>query len=334
MNINGGTLEVTGDYEITSLGRLFMEKEEDKVKVGGNFLISNHKNWGYHNILSAGVMEIQGDFIQKIYTDEYGTGYADNFNASGTHTVILNGSDVQTISFVSTSSYFNNLKLVKDKKTGYIFSTDNCWNTLYLNTNVKQVVVQSVKDSLQQGGSLIFTAVVEGILNPDQSVIWSLKGNTSKDTTLSENGLLTVGEKEQAEVLEIIATSVQDTTKVGIVKVTVEEASETLDSVEMIYTTLGTDTGAVETMWSAEHSLIGDYDKEEIKSSLSKNVGQSEVVAVTNSLVDSNQNEYYYEATIWSLENGVIAEIDSTSFVPEDFRVDKEEVTILYRTVE
>ena len=35
-----------------------------------------------------------------------------------------------------------------------------------------------------------------------------------------------------------------------------------------------------------------------------------------------------------SLENGVIAEVEEGNFVPEDFRVNKEDITFLYRVLE
>lgn len=52
------------------------------------------------------------------------------------------------------------------------------------------------------------TVTGKGTFSPD--VIWRLVGNDSSNTTLSNTGLLTIGEDEHAEFLEVIAASVAD----------------------------------------------------------------------------------------------------------------------------
>ena len=50
--------------------------------------------------------------------------------------------------------------------------------------------------------------------------IWSITGNTSSATTMSENGLLTVAPDESTNIT-VTATSTYDTTKSGTASVTV-----------------------------------------------------------------------------------------------------------------
>lgn len=70
--------------------------------------------------------------------------------------------------------------------------------------NVELSVGNIVNSTIQH------TATVngKGVFSPD--VTWLLLGNTSEYTTLSDEGLLTIGSDEKAETLEVIATSVED----------------------------------------------------------------------------------------------------------------------------
>lgn len=104
MNVNGGTIEVSGDYRlqrrnidsvgneqwIYSDGILQMTEEADHVKVGGSFVMQSRQDHG--DKLTSGMLEVAGDFSQyKAY--ENSNNY--NFHASGKHKVILNGNCLQ-----------------------------------------------------------------------------------------------------------------------------------------------------------------------------------------------------------------------------------------------
>ena len=223
MYINKGELEVTGDYRLqtysynqtydkmdfsSSSGYIVMDSVKESIKVKGNFITQSSAQYSNSsNIFSAGTMEIGGDFKQLL-------GYFYNFNCEGTHTVVLNGlNNTQKISFDDTSSQFNNLKLTKDKDTGYIFNPDNCWNNLYLDTDVKSVSIISDIKFLKPMDIYTLYAKVEGINKPSQEVVWQLTGNTDYDTTIDSYGIVTVGEDEKAEKITITATSVADDSK-------------------------------------------------------------------------------------------------------------------------
>lgn len=89
-----------------------MQNDEDYILVNGNMYVYSY----YRNTLTAGTIELKGDFTQK-------TGYySDNFCPSGTHKMLLSGDSLQTVSFASTSSRFNVVEIIKPLETGYVFS--------------------------------------------------------------------------------------------------------------------------------------------------------------------------------------------------------------------
>ena len=159
ININGGTLEVQGDYTITS-GYLKMTNAKDKVIVNGNFTtksISNHTG-----ILTDGTMEIKGNFNQIGKEVYYGY---DNFNCSKNHKVIFNGTGKQIIHFDSTSSgfakvNFKNSNIEFDNNIrGWTLQEDTVIDN-NLNLNLDSDInlnghKLTVKGSLQQGGGTI-----------------------------------------------------------------------------------------------------------------------------------------------------------------------------------
>ena len=242
--IDGGELDVTGDYYLASdrgidndgnewvnnsSGILKMVKEEDVVKVDGNFLTSSENN--HTGQLTAGTLYIKGNFKQKGTSNS--SYKKQNFNATGTHTVVLDGEGVQNVSFDSSQSKFNNLYLTKEKDTGYTFSPDNCWNKLYINTAVSEVQISPTDISLEKGDSLQLKAKVLGINKPSQKVEWSVEGSQSEGTEISENGLLKIALRENAQTLTVKTVSVEDNSKFATVKVKVLPATVTVDQVKI-----------------------------------------------------------------------------------------------------
>ena len=247
MYIDGGTLEVNGNYRIQSYeknsvtdemeysnssGYLNMSKANDLVKINGSFYtqsICGETDRIYstqpRNSLTAGTMEISGDFKQITGVDagNYNAKTSNNFVCKDTHTVILNGNNIQTIHFDNTNSYFNNLKLTKDKEKGYTFDPDNCWKKLYLNTDVESVVIMYIKNTLKQGEAMQLVSNVNGINLPSQKVIWKISGNTDSKTAISDKGILSVSLNEKAKQITVTATSVADNTKSASVSIAIEE---------------------------------------------------------------------------------------------------------------
>jgi len=122
-----GPLVVEGDYRIQNVtldgfssGFLKMTTAADYVQVKGDFVMDSKES--HHSHLSAGILEVWGDFTQKSSFDsEF---YPANFNASGTHKVVLSGSAQQIVSFEDPNySRFNILEIRNNVPGRVIFST-------------------------------------------------------------------------------------------------------------------------------------------------------------------------------------------------------------------
>jgi len=84
-----------------------------------------------------------------------------------------------------------------------------------ISVKVSPAQVTVVRDTRRQ-----FTAEVTVTGNAPQTVIWSVTGNTSSQTTISQDGTLYVGRDEKSDArLTITATSTFDGTKSGTARV-------------------------------------------------------------------------------------------------------------------
>ena len=117
MYVHGGQVIVTGNYRIqtknadgtysNSYGILVMTNAADYVQVGGGFVTQSY--YSHNTYLTAGTLEVKGDFTQKLFDSSSGH---TNFNASGSHKVVLSGTSLQTVYFESPDySRFNILEL-------------------------------------------------------------------------------------------------------------------------------------------------------------------------------------------------------------------------------
>ena len=145
----------------------------------------------------------------------------------------MSGDEIQHITFDSTQSQFNNLKLTGDKDTDYVFSRDVCWNHLYYNTDVSAVTVYPKDKVLTKGTLWKFTATVSGINKPSQDVIWSVDNAMGEHTQITEDGILTVDLHETADALEVKAVSKLDPQYSGSVTVTLQNAIPVVEWVQI-----------------------------------------------------------------------------------------------------
>ena len=134
LNINEGQLVVSGDYKIDNNGsnpyaNLQMTNDADYILVQGDFLTNSYND--HSSLLTAGILEIKGNFTQRAYYNYFYPQYMRNFKAGGTHKVILSGSSLQTVDFrYPDYSRFNILVITKPLDTGYSFNVKPIWNTL------------------------------------------------------------------------------------------------------------------------------------------------------------------------------------------------------------
>ena len=133
IHVNGGKLVVEKDYRIQSKneteksvtygksnGILLMDKEEDHVKVKGDFVQGSIVN--HSTKLTAGTLEIKGNFTQTSYVSQ------SNFAATGTHKVLLSGNKKQEVNFAnvgSDHSYFANLEIANESEEGVVFGSND-----------------------------------------------------------------------------------------------------------------------------------------------------------------------------------------------------------------
>ena len=179
--VNGGELDVQGDYRVQALngenytvspGTLTMTDDSDTVKVGGDFIMQSTKS--HNGLLSAGTLEIAGNLTQLSGGSSY------NFCTSGTHTVVLNGSEKQTISIYDNGKNYSRITNLKIKNTStegmdvakYVYILGKLYNTDSVVTN---------------SSNLYITATTEF---PDNK--WNLDANFVEQMTVPE-GLIIGG---------------------------------------------------------------------------------------------------------------------------------------------
>lgn len=132
LNVNKGKLYIGGDFNLKRTnysygdGYLTMQNAEDYILVNGNMNILSRYNY---SALTAGTIEIKGDFTHNYYHNSY----QNNFHCGGSHKVVFSGEKLQTVSFASTQSQFNILEITKPFDVGYVFSDNAQWNELVEN---------------------------------------------------------------------------------------------------------------------------------------------------------------------------------------------------------
>ncbi len=102
---------------------------------------------------------------------------------------------------------------------------------------VSNVIIDPCENvAVNVGGEKEFIATVEGIAE-DKSVKWSIVGNTSAYTTISEEGKLTVAVDEKAPTISVIAVSNADPSKSALVKVRIAPEDEDIPEIISVMVT-------------------------------------------------------------------------------------------------
>lgn len=92
------------------------------------------------------------------------------------------------------------------------FGTGNCYVPVYENGQIKGVTISPENTSVPKGGQRQFTATVTGYGDFDKSVTWEIYGGcSSAGTSLSQDGVLTVGIDETEKTMGVRAKSKGDT---------------------------------------------------------------------------------------------------------------------------
>ena len=126
------------------------------------------------------------------------------------------------------SVYFYPATVTKDNVRNYYKEAEN---TVVGRIYPVAAIVTAVKVSpatavVKQGGSLQFSATVEGKNDPIGTVTWSVSGGMKAGTGISADGILTIAAGETAKTVIVKAVSKADTSKTGTAAVTVEAVQE------------------------------------------------------------------------------------------------------------
>jgi len=98
------------------------------------------------------------------------------------------------------------------------FACDRNGNQLTSEVTLPAPVITGVHINESQGYvqrnvTYQFSATVEGLHNPSQDVIWSIEGNSSASTSISQRGVLTVAANESARFITVVVRTPQTPVK-------------------------------------------------------------------------------------------------------------------------
>ena len=147
LNIGDGKLKIGGDYigskgsfdvgngrveigesflvgksDYTSIA-LKMQNESAYMLVNGDFYIYSSGGSSSGEYLSAGTLELKGNFTCHEVKSYSGSTGVSSFVASGTHKVILSGSDEQIVSFAENGFGWNKFNILVNKNSKAVFKT-------------------------------------------------------------------------------------------------------------------------------------------------------------------------------------------------------------------
>ena len=154
----------------------------------------------------------ENDISQEVVWSVTGQQSADTKVAKDGTLTVGKDESADNISVVATSALNNKVSASAKIQIVHII----------IDSGVDQVAIV-----VKCGGSLSFEAHIVGINLSSDAVTWSVSNNTSKATSISQEGVLTVGEDEKAATLIVTAMSVADPTKSASVNVKVEGSDNT-----------------------------------------------------------------------------------------------------------
>ena len=147
-----GSLSIAGDTEIEK-GHLYMTNDSDKLLVKGNLILGEDYGTNSEHEMTAGTVEVKGDFTSKYKRDYRPYGYYE----TGNHATIFSGGKTQKISFAEPSevNQFNgNLEL---KNSEINFATPIYSLSLNQDTTLIHTDTLNVTDTLKLNGNNLLT---------------------------------------------------------------------------------------------------------------------------------------------------------------------------------
>ena len=219
------------------------------------------------------------------------------------------------------------------------------------------VTVDPDTAEVEVGETQQFTATVTGTGDYNEKVTWTVSGNNSTGTTISEDGVLNIAANETAEELTVTATAAGDSNKSGTATVTVThpdpdepwnpgggttgnrycyltfetrggseidslrvKLGETVSLDEYLSERAGFDFAG----WYSDDSFAERVDE------LYMN-GSKTVYAAWEPFDDSGRGDWFYDNVVYVYENGLMDGVSDTLFDPDGTVTRAQLVTMLWR---
>ncbi len=182
-------------------------------------------------------------------------GYADSDNSSE----VTNWQTSNCFTDLSGTNYF----FTKATAVNQSFTESISPNGLKITFMTITSVTVNGSSTAEAAAMYAYSAVVLGSSQPSQTVLWTISGNTSPDTSIDSSGILSVSANETADSLTVTATSVANTLIYGSKVVTIDENIENpaIASIGIIldgtlYTIINEFTEETDTTFTASASNI------------------------------------------------------------------------------
>ena len=219
------------------------------------------------------------------------------------------------------------------------------------------VTVDPAAATVEAGKTQQFTAKVEGTGNFREEVTWSVSGNESDDTTISEDGVLNIAADETAATLTVTATANGDDTKYATATVTVTQPDPDepwspgggTTGNRYCYLTFETRGGSEiaslrvklgETVSLDEYlserdgfDFAGWYSDDSFAERVDELYmnGSKTVYAAWEPFDDAGRGDWFYDSVVYVYENGLMDGVSDTLFDPDGTVTRGMIVTILHR---
>ena len=195
---------------------------------------------------------------------------------------------------------------------------------------VFSVTVSPNTVTLQPEGTQQFTVVVDAVGGADESVAWSLTGNSSTNTTITASGLLTIG-SDETETIYVKATSVFNNAVYDEAMVVIYLGSEP----KVLGVAISPPTATVEaggtTQFTVAVNAVGGADESVSWSVTGQSTGSTTAIdddgiltvdinetaaTLTVKVTSVNDPTVYDEATVTVSSGATVPEVSSVSVTP------------------
>ena len=242
-NIGGAKLTI-GLNENANTIKVIATSEYDNSKYAEYTVTINKKEITNIKVYEQGVVIfLDGRGKTSYFTEIVDGNYLDDEDKGVTWSIIGNRSEITRITddgrlIVGEDETSNTITVIATSK----FDTSKKGTSVVtiLRKEVTKVTVNDQNVIIKRGNTCQYNAVVEGnnLEQADKAVTWSIVGKDSNgndiqlsnNTSISSNGLLTVGSGEEATTIIIKATSVFDQSVFGTATATISNSSISLPS--------------------------------------------------------------------------------------------------------